>query len=145
MCAGPFLSVLSWKSLLLLLLGGMWTPGGAQLVSQVGEGPWNARRVWYRLWSTNKINYDKPSMIHSGRHTQSRQKRSLFSLESCFVLIDFEKWGGRTYVQTPRAKIVTTTGRDCGWASWIKKLITSHRHLYILFRYVHRQRIVSKF
>ena len=41
-------------------------------------------------------------------------------LKFVFVLRDFEKWE-RTDVQTPRAKIVITTGRDFGSASWINK------------------------
>ena len=51
-------------------------------------------------------------MIHSTRPT-------LFSLEICFVLLDFEKWG-RTDGRATRAKTMITTGRDCGSAEWIK-------------------------
>ena len=51
---------------------------------------------------------------------QSRQLWSLFSLVNCLVSGDFEKWG-RTDVQTLRMKILITTSRDCGSASWIKR------------------------
>ena len=57
-------------------------------------------------------------MIHSVRSTCPPVAITI-SLELCFVLRDFEKWG-RTDVQTTRAKIVITTGRECGSASWIK-------------------------
>ena len=46
---------------------------------------------------------------------QSRQKRSLFSLENSFVLSDFESGDGRKTCM----KIVFTTGRYCGSAEWI--------------------------
>ena len=42
---------------------------------------------------------------------------TILSLEICFVLRDFEKVEKEG--QTPRVKIVITTGLDCGWASWI--------------------------
>ena len=44
--------------------------------------------------------------------THSLASSDHYLFESCFVLLDFEKW-------TTRAKIVITTGRDCGSASWI--------------------------
>ena len=56
-------------------------------------------------------------MIHSSRPAGSDH---YFRLK--IVLCDFEKWGRTcTYVQTTRAKIVITTGRDCWSTSWIKK------------------------
>ena len=58
-------------------------------------------------------------MIHSARPTVP-QVAAVFSLEVCFVLLHIEKWR-RTDGQTTRAKIVITTGRDCGSASWIIK------------------------
>ena len=41
-----------------------------------------------------------------------------FRLKFWFVSQDFEKWE-RTDIETTRAKIMITTGRDCGSASWI--------------------------
>ena len=43
---------------------------------------------------------------------QSSEQRSLFSIEICFVLRNFKKWGRtcrRTDLQTPRVKIVMAT------------------------------------
>ena len=54
------------------------------------------------------------SMIHSTRPTVPPDCRLKFVL-FCEIL----KSGGRTYGQTTCTKIVSTTGRDCGSASWI--------------------------
>ena len=57
-----------------------------------------------------------PSMIHSARPTAITIFASnLF----CFVT----SWKAGTDVQTTRGKIVITSGRDCGSASWINSQI----------------------
>ena len=56
-----------------------------------------------------------PSMIHLARPTVPSVAITIFSLESCFAI--FRKVG--TDVRTRRAKIMITTGRDCGSVLWI--------------------------
>ena len=57
------------------------------------------------------------SMIHLSRPVVNIVF-SDFSLQICFVLLDFEKWG-RTYGRTPRVKTMITTGPDIGSTMWI--------------------------
>ena len=58
------------------------------------------------------------SMIHSARPTVSPVATIIFC---CFVLLDLKSTDGRTNGRTTCAKIMITTGRDCGSADWIKK------------------------
>ena len=58
----------------------------------------------------NTINVRIDCLIHLARQTVPPVVRSLFSLETCFVLTDFEKWGrmdGQKYVRTLYVNIVT--------------------------------------
>ena len=54
-------------------------------------------------------------MIHSARPTVSTVETIIFY---CFVLLDLKSGDGRTTC----AKIIITTGWDCGSDEWIKKL-----------------------
>ena len=65
-----------------------------------------------------KCSQDKAGVIND----PLGQTHILAKSENCFHLnlFCFEKWG-RTYERTTCAKIMITTGRDFGSASWIKK------------------------
>ena len=60
------------------------------------------------------------SMIHSARPTVSLVATIVLC---CFVLLDLKSGDGRTNGRTTCAKIMITTGRDCGSAEWIKSYI----------------------
>ena len=68
-----------------------------------------------------RITKQVSSMILSGRPTVPSVAITIFSIENCFVLSDFENQG-RMDGRTPHEKIVITTGRDCGSAEWINTL-----------------------
>ena len=58
------------------------------------------------------------SVIHSARPTVSPVATIIIC---CFVLLDLKSGDGRAYGRTTCAKIMITTGRDCGSAEWINK------------------------
>ena len=63
-------------------------------------------------------------MIHSARPTVS----PLFSLEICFVLLDFEKWWGRTDGQT--VNMYKNNDHYRGSAEWINFCARQEGKLY---------------
>ena len=66
------------------------------------------------------------SMNHSARPTVPPGATIIFC---CFVLLDLKSGDGtdvRTNVRTTCAKIIITTGRDCGPAEWINKKVAIH-------------------
>ena len=63
----------------------------------------------------------------------SSDRYSCLNVLFCEILNSgWQRTDGRTDVQTTRAKIVITTGRDCGSASWINKA----NWLSVYFRYI---------
>ena len=58
-------------------------------------------------------------MIHSARPTIPPVAITIFSIENVLLCAILKSRDVRTEVQTPRAKIVITIGRDCGSAEWI--------------------------
>ena len=62
-------------------------------------------------------------MIHSARPTVSPVATTIICR---FVLLDLKSGDGRTIC----AKIMITTGRDCGSVEWIKRAFLRSRHSY---------------